>query len=424
MAVRMTIMAGSMKDQAFLLEQSRIKIGRGPNGVDFVLDEPSISKVHAQIDIIGDQIRVQDLESRNGIRVGGKAVSKIRMRKGVVHIGKIPVKFEFEDAAEEEEAPVAVAPEPEAAELVPTEAPKVEEVKWQDDGDGEDYLPAKDKEKEVGKTGTLVAYVLLTLVLFGLIAYVLKDFINPPVVPLASSRQFTFNINTISDPLPFRVKLPGVYGGQRTEEYYNAHFSTSTYSGMMAENSKKLFLIYPIKEEEEGVGKTIYIKLADGRTFALTVKIHEDDTKIDKPKIMRMEDKHVSAMYQILEKKELARPSNKWTFEEQRDVWKQLKRAIDSSREYKQNFDEFQDIKNMKKRLDRLFEEKREQLYKAARNEADKFSDNNGQSYLNEAIRILEGVMEFTDEQSHDYSRYQFFLLHLTTMKKKFTKKR
>ena len=72
MTLRMTILAGSMKDQAFLLNTDSIKIGRGP-GVDFELNENSVSKVHALIEVMGDQIRIQDLDSRNGVHVAGKA---------------------------------------------------------------------------------------------------------------------------------------------------------------------------------------------------------------------------------------------------------------------------------------------------------------------------------------------------------------
>jgi len=93
----MTVLAGSLKNQAFLLNAESIKIGRGP-GVDFELNENSISKVHAQVDILGDQIRIQDLGSRNGVLVYGRREPRALLRHGaVIAIGGAKIEFLLHD---------------------------------------------------------------------------------------------------------------------------------------------------------------------------------------------------------------------------------------------------------------------------------------------------------------------------------------
>ncbi len=93
-----------------LLEDRRIALSSGINIVgrdreaDVRIDDPSVSRRHARIVVEGDTAGVEDLESKNGTRVGGVPVSQpVRLAKGdVVTFGAIETRFEtqpFDDTA-------------------------------------------------------------------------------------------------------------------------------------------------------------------------------------------------------------------------------------------------------------------------------------------------------------------------------------
>lgn len=428
MAVRMTILSGSLKGQAFLLEASKIKIGRGP-GVDFELKEPSISKVHAQIEILDNQIRVQDLNSRNGLRVGGKAVSKIRMKQGIVHIGKIPIKLEFETAT-----PVAPPVETESvkAELeTKTDMPKVEEIHWQDDDNADDdsqgFTTPADKVKKPSATASIIAYVFLGLCLVGIILFSLKDVLNPPIERLEAEYQFTFNIASKRNPYPFEIVLPAPYSGPRTTEYFEKHFSRPSFNCRMAEGSGTVFLVYPEDETESATGEELQVPLRNGQILYLTLKIHVDTTPIPVKKVVEISEGSAIIMYQ--EVKKHGDRFEKIPFNTQIQMWKSLKEIIDSARTYGTNYKNLGDIRHMKKKLSRIFESIREERFNAAINEYRKFSDHRNPKYIKNAIEIIDGLMQFTDrgsseEEAEKFARYNSFRIRLLTMYKQYNKKK
>lgn len=83
-------------------EGRRIPLASGVNIVgrdreaDVRIADPSVSRRHARIVVDGDTASVDDLESKNGTRVGGVAVSQpVRLAKGdVVAFGAIETRFE------------------------------------------------------------------------------------------------------------------------------------------------------------------------------------------------------------------------------------------------------------------------------------------------------------------------------------------
>lgn len=71
---------------------------------DVHIDDPSVSRRHARIVVEGDRAGVEDLESKNGTRVGGVPVSqRVSLARGdVVAFGGIEARFEvlpFDDTA-------------------------------------------------------------------------------------------------------------------------------------------------------------------------------------------------------------------------------------------------------------------------------------------------------------------------------------
>jgi DNA-binding winged helix-turn-helix (wHTH) protein len=88
----------------------RVALGTGINIVgrdrdaDVRIDDASVSRRHARIVVEGDGVAIEDLESKNGTRVGGVPVSQpVRLAKGdVVVFGGIETRFDvqpFDDTA-------------------------------------------------------------------------------------------------------------------------------------------------------------------------------------------------------------------------------------------------------------------------------------------------------------------------------------
>jgi pSer/pThr/pTyr-binding forkhead associated (FHA) protein len=63
--------AGSIKTRRF---GRRILVGRAPSA-DLRLDDPRVSRLHARIEMRDDGVFVEDLGSRNGTTVDGRAVT-------------------------------------------------------------------------------------------------------------------------------------------------------------------------------------------------------------------------------------------------------------------------------------------------------------------------------------------------------------
>jgi hypothetical protein len=81
---------------ALAIRAANVVIGRD-DGCDLVLPDPSVSERHAEIKAVGDKRIIDDLESDNGIFVGGRRVEFHVLRPGDrVQIGVFQVEY-FED---------------------------------------------------------------------------------------------------------------------------------------------------------------------------------------------------------------------------------------------------------------------------------------------------------------------------------------
>ncbi len=127
---------------------ARLTLGRG-DGCDVLLDDRDCSRQHAEVERDADGIIVRDLGSKNGIVVGGRALTERRLKNGdEFTIGRSTLRLvdpaeellkSFESGADEPAAPppprpslppvIPATPEEEtattpAAEVVVAEAPK------------------------------------------------------------------------------------------------------------------------------------------------------------------------------------------------------------------------------------------------------------------------------------------------------------
>ena len=71
---RTAVLTGSGASVAFALEpRADVVIGRDPR-VDLFVDDASLSRRHARLRVDGDEVTLEDLGSKNGTRVAGRAL--------------------------------------------------------------------------------------------------------------------------------------------------------------------------------------------------------------------------------------------------------------------------------------------------------------------------------------------------------------
>ncbi len=76
------------------LEDETVTIGR-QDSCDVVLDDPTVSRQHAEVRRNGDAFELLDLGSRNGTRVNGFGITRTRLADGDdLLIGAVPLRFE------------------------------------------------------------------------------------------------------------------------------------------------------------------------------------------------------------------------------------------------------------------------------------------------------------------------------------------
>src|SRR3954466_7771873 len=79
---------------AYEFSEDLITIGRAPDCM-IVLDDPSVSGHHAQLELAGDSYKLKDLESTNGTRVNGIPIKDSVLRfDDRIRFGGVEARFE------------------------------------------------------------------------------------------------------------------------------------------------------------------------------------------------------------------------------------------------------------------------------------------------------------------------------------------
>ena len=79
---------------AYEFAESSITIGRAPDNM-IVIDDPSVSSRHAQLEQIGETYRLKDLDSTNGTKVNGVPITETALRfEDRIRFGAIEARFE------------------------------------------------------------------------------------------------------------------------------------------------------------------------------------------------------------------------------------------------------------------------------------------------------------------------------------------
>jgi pSer/pThr/pTyr-binding forkhead associated (FHA) protein len=78
------------------LEQERVTLGRG-KGCDVILDDGSVSQMHAALELGAAGFSIRDLGSTNGVRVNGSRVAAADLKHGDrIEIGSLSFRYRVE----------------------------------------------------------------------------------------------------------------------------------------------------------------------------------------------------------------------------------------------------------------------------------------------------------------------------------------
>jgi hypothetical protein len=79
--------------ERFYIERSRLTIGRDP-GSDVFLNDITVSRSHAVVECVGDEVTIADAGSLNGTYVNGVSVERVTLHAGdSVQIGRFVMAF-------------------------------------------------------------------------------------------------------------------------------------------------------------------------------------------------------------------------------------------------------------------------------------------------------------------------------------------
>jgi pSer/pThr/pTyr-binding forkhead associated (FHA) protein len=89
----LTVTKGHLQGEVFELDPLPVVIGRDPE-CDLFLNNMTVSRKHAIIERIDDELVIRDLDSLNGTWVDGKVVAQAEVIEGtLIQIGTFSMRF-------------------------------------------------------------------------------------------------------------------------------------------------------------------------------------------------------------------------------------------------------------------------------------------------------------------------------------------
>lgn len=79
--VSLVVLAGASPGDEIVIREERTIVGRGP-AVDFAVADAAMSRQHFALELGGNEVRVRDLGSTNGITLNGKTVEAAELKHG------------------------------------------------------------------------------------------------------------------------------------------------------------------------------------------------------------------------------------------------------------------------------------------------------------------------------------------------------
>ena len=145
------------------LAEELITVGRGPDNA-ILIDHPSVSGRHAQLQRVGDIYRLKDLDSTNGTQVNGQRVNETALRFGDrIRFGKIEALFESDVSDQAQPLP----------EIQEVEARPAESSVRPADFANASPFPNRKKDRDPSRQAILAAAAIALLAFLGSMIVVL-----------------------------------------------------------------------------------------------------------------------------------------------------------------------------------------------------------------------------------------------------------
>jgi len=95
--IKLTVLKGPHAGQSFVLNKQSFSIGRGPENEIILLNDAKISRQHAKIQVVNQDIEILNLSSKNQIFVGTESIQKWKLTNdSVFKIGDSEIKIDYD----------------------------------------------------------------------------------------------------------------------------------------------------------------------------------------------------------------------------------------------------------------------------------------------------------------------------------------
>ncbi len=95
--IMLTVVKGPHAKQVFQLNKSTLTIGRGPENDVVLMNDPQVSRVHAQISVVDRDLEISNLSQKNSIFVQGESVQRWNIvNNSSFTIGDSEIQVEFD----------------------------------------------------------------------------------------------------------------------------------------------------------------------------------------------------------------------------------------------------------------------------------------------------------------------------------------
>ena len=125
--IKLSVVKGPHEGQVFQLNKEVITLGRGSENHVVLMNDPQISRTHAQIAIVDNQIEVSNLSQKNAVVVDGSSVQKWKLvNNSTFTIGDSEIRIEYDLGQAVVSVPTRQIPSAsrQGAEVVPINKPK------------------------------------------------------------------------------------------------------------------------------------------------------------------------------------------------------------------------------------------------------------------------------------------------------------
>jgi len=114
--IKLSVLSGPHAGQVFQLAKVPFQIGRGPENDVVLLNDPQVSRTHAQVSLLDRDLEILNLSQKNILLVDGESVQKWKLiSQSVFVIGESEIRVEYDLG----QAVVSVGPGPTSGAVIP-----------------------------------------------------------------------------------------------------------------------------------------------------------------------------------------------------------------------------------------------------------------------------------------------------------------